>query len=229
MQVGAARLLFRPLSKALSWWALFWSSAVAIPIVWWLGTVTTDVVLALRLGGLCLAAGMAFTLDDPAEEGTSMMPVSLLSRRLVRISLSLPVVVVVWLLLAGVANRSQAADTEVPVWPFIVEFLAFGAVALSGATVGGRYVADRLGGTIGAGAAVVLAAAAAFSPGAFRLWNQMPGTSGYASSTKWWWAILLVGGIALIRSSRVGARPLRSMLRRRPGLESVQTTRLRTP
>lgn len=37
---------------------------------------------------------MAFVLDDPTEESTSMTPVSLLIRRLVRISLTLPVAAV---------------------------------------------------------------------------------------------------------------------------------------
>jgi hypothetical protein len=229
VQVGTVRLLFRPLSKALNWWALFWSLAVAFLIVWWLGKVTTDVVLSLRLGGLCLAAGMAFALDDPAEDSTSMTPVSLLSRRLVRISLTLPVVAASWLLFTRVANASPAADIEVPVWPFIVELLAFSAIAVAGAASGGRYLADHLGGTIGAGAALLVAAAAAFLPGRLRLWDQMPGTSRYTNTTKWWWAIVLAGGLALIQSSRVGARPLRSMARRRPALEPTQAAAIRTP
>lgn len=229
MQVIAARLLLRPLVKALNWYALLWSLAFAFVIVWWLGQVTTDVVLSLRLGALCLAAGMAFALDDPTEDSTSMTPVSLLIRRLVRISLTLPVVAAAWLLLGRVANGSLATDTEVPAWPFIFELLAFSAVALAGAAIGSRHLADRLGGTTGAGAALLVAAAAAFLPGRLRLWDQMPGTSGYANTTKWWWAIILAGGLVLIRYSRVGARPLRSMVWRRPALRPTQEAAIRVP
>lgn len=229
MQVATAGLLLRPLAKVLNWYALLWSLAFAFLIVWWLGQVTTDVVLSLRLGALCLAAGMAFALDDPTEDSTSMTPVSLLIRRLVRISLTLPVVAAAWLLLTRVANGSPATDTEVPAWPFIVELLAFSAVALAAAAIGGRYLADRLGGTIGAGAALLVAAATAFLPGSLRLWDQMPGTSGYTNTTAWWWAIVLAGGLVLIQYSRVGARALRSMTRRRPALEPTQAAAIRTP
>jgi len=218
VQVATARLLLRPLAKALNWYALLWSLTFAFLIVWWLGQVMTDVVLALRLGGLCLAAGMAFALDDPTEDSTSMTPVSLLIRRLVRISLTLPVVAAAWLLLERVANGSPAADTDVPAWPFTLELLAFSAVALAGAAIGSRHLADRLGGTTGAGAALLVAGAAAFLPGKLRLWDQMPGTSEYAGSARWWWAIVLAGGLALVLNSRVGAR----FPRRLPGRHEVE-------
>jgi fluoroquinolone transport system permease protein len=214
VQVATARLLLRPLAKALNWYAILWSLVLALLIVWWLGQVTTDVVLSLRLGALCLAAGMAFVLDDPTEESTSMTPVSLLIRRLVRISLTLPVAAAAWLLLGRVANGSPAATTEVPAWPFMLELLAFSAVALAGAAIGSRHLGDRLGGTAGAGAPLLVAAAAAFLPGRLRLWDQMPGTSGYAGMARWWWAIVLVGGLVLVHCSRVGARSLRSSIGR---------------
>jgi hypothetical protein len=209
VQVATARLLLRPLAKALNWHALLWSLAFAFLIVWWLGQVMTDVVLSLRLSALCLAAGMAFALDDPTEDSTSMTPVSLLIRRLVRISLTLPVAAAAWFLLGRVANGSTAADAEVSAWPFTLELLAFSAVALAGAAIRSRHLADRLGGTIGAGAALLVAAAAAFLPGELRLWDQMPGTSGYAGTARWWWAILLAGGLALVLNSRVGVHSTR--------------------
>jgi hypothetical protein len=217
-------LLLRPVAKALNWYALLWSLAFAFVIVWWLGQVMTDVVLSLRLAGLCLAAGMAFALDDPTEDSTSMTPVSLLIRRLVRISLTLPVVATAWLLLGRVANGSPAADTEVPAWPLTLELLAFSAVALAGAAIGSRHLADRLGGTVGAGAALLVAAAAAFLPGKLRLWDQMPGSSGYAGTARWWWAIVLAAGLGLVLNSRVGARSLR----RPPGRHEVEAVELAT-
>jgi hypothetical protein len=210
VQIATARLLLRPLAKALNWYALLWAFAVAFLIVWWLGQVMTDVVLSLRLGALCLAAGMAFSLDDPTEDGTSMAPVSLLIRRLVRISLTLPVVAAAWLLLVRVANASPAADSEVSASPFTLELLAFSAVALAGAAIGSRFDADRVGGTVGAGATLLVAAAAAFLPGKLRLWDEIPGTSAYAATTRWWWAIVLAGGLGLVHYSRVGRRSLRS-------------------
>jgi hypothetical protein len=161
-------------------------------------------VLSLRLGALCLAVGIAFVLDDPTEDSTSMTPVSLLMRRLVRISLTLPIAFAAWLLLGRVANGSPAADAEIPAWPFTLELLAFTAVALAGAAIGSRYMGDRLGGTTGAGAALLVAAGAAFLPGKLRLWNQMPGTPEYKATTRWWWAIVLAGALALVHYSRVG-------------------------
>lgn len=232
MQVATARLLLRPVAKALTWYALLWSFALAFLIVWWLGQDSVamgDVVLSLRFGALCLAAGMAFVLDDPTEESTSMTPVSLLTRRVVRISLTLPVAAAVWLLLGRFANRLPDATAEIPAWPFTLELLAFSAVALAAAAIGSRYLGDRLGGTLGAGVALLVAAATAFLPGKLRLWDQMPGTAGYANTTKWWWAIVLAGGLVLIHYSRVGARPLRSMARRRPALQRTQQAAIRAP
>jgi hypothetical protein len=215
VQVAAARLLLRPLAKSISWYALLCSLAFAFPIVWWLGQVSTDVVLSLRLGTLSLAAGMAFVLDDPSVESTSMTPVSLLTRRLIIISLTLPVAAAAWLLLGRVAKGSPATEVEVSAWPFAVEFLAYCSVALAGAAVGARYLGDRVGGTTGAGAALLVAAAAALLPGRLRLWDQMPGTAGYAATTRWWWAIVVAGGIVLLHYSRVGAPSTRSWGRRR--------------
>ena len=232
MQVASARLLARPLSRAVNWSALLASFAIAFLIVWWLGQDSAamgDVVLSLRLGALSLAAGMAFVLDDPTEESTSMTPVSLLVRRAIRISLTLPGVAAAWLLLIRVANGAPAATAEIPAWPFTLELLAFSAVALAGAAIGSRHLADRPGGTIGAGAALLVAVGAAFLPGKLQLWDQMPGTSGYANTTKWWWGIVVAGGLVLIQYSRVGARPLRSMARRRPALKPTQEAAIRTP
>ena len=231
MQVASARLLARPLSRAVNWSALLSSFAIAFLIVWWLvqdSAATGDVVLSLRLGALSLAAGMAFVLDDPTEESTSMTPVSFLIRRAVRISLTLPGVAAAWLLLIRVANGAPAA-AEIPAWPFTLELLAFSAVALAGTAIGSRHLADRLGGTIGAGASLLVAVGAAFLPGKLQLWDQMPGTSGYANTSKWWWGIVLAGGLVLIQYSRVGARPLRSMAQRRPALKPTQEAAIRTP
>jgi hypothetical protein len=205
VQVTTARLLLRPLAKALAWHALLWSLLLAFLIVWWLAQVTTDVALSLRIGALCLAAGMAFVLDDASGESTSMTPVSVLIRRLIGISLTLPVAAAAWVLLGRVANGSPAADTEVSAWPFIIEFLAYSSAALGGAAVGIRHLGDRVGGTTGAGAAVLVASAAALVPGWWRLWDHTPGSSGYADSTKWWWAIVLLGSLVLVYYSRVGA------------------------
>jgi hypothetical protein len=212
VQVTTARLLLRPLAKALNWYALLWSLAVAFLIVWWLGQVMTDVVLSLRLGELCLAGGMAFVLDDPTEDTTGMTPVSLLNRRLIRISLALPVVVAAWILLGRVASGSPAATPVIPVWPFTLEMLAFTAVALAGAAIGSRYLGDRLGGSIGSGAALVVATTAAVLPGKLRLWDRMPGTPEYQATARWWWAIVCAGGVALVLNSRVGARSLADSL-----------------
>jgi fluoroquinolone transport system permease protein len=209
VQVVIVRPLIRPIGKALNWYAILWSFVLALLIVWWLGQGSVgvgDVVLSLRLGALCLAAGMAFVLDDPTEESTCMTPVSLLIRRVVRISLTLPVVAAAWLLLGRVAEGSRAATAEIPPWPFALELLAFIAVALAGAAVGNRHLSDRLGGTMGAGTALLVATAAALLPGKFRLWHEMPGTSGYTNTAKWWWAIVLAGGLVLVHYSRVGAR-----------------------
>lgn len=208
MQVATARLLLRPLAKALNWYALLWSLASAFLIVWWLGEVMTDVVLSLRLGALCLASGMAFVLDDPTEDTTSNAPVSLLLRRTVRVALTLPATLIGWLVLVRVANGSPSVVAEIPPWPFMLELLAFSAVALAGAAVGSRHLGDRIGGTAGAGAVLLVAAAVALLPGRLRLWDQMPGTPEYAATTQWWWAILLAAVLMLTHYSRVGTRSL---------------------
>ena len=218
MQIDTARLLARPLFRAVGWATLLWSFVLGLLIVWWFGQNTEagagGIVLALRLGAVCLAAGMAFVLDDPTEDTTCMAPVSLLLRRTMRIALTLPPTAVAWLLLIHLANSSPSVSADIPAWPFTLEFLALSAVALATAAVGSSHLVDRVGGIAGAGAPPVVAAVAAFLPGRMRLWNAMPGTSGYESTARWWWALLLISGVVIVSCSGVGRRSLRSFIDR---------------
>jgi hypothetical protein len=217
VQVATTRLLIRPLSKALAWNALLSSMVLASAIVWWLGQVTTDVMLSLRLGALCLATGLAFVVDDPTEESTSMAPVSVLGRRVVRLSLALPAAAAAWFLLGHIAAASPTTAIQVPMWPFTVELIAYISAALAGSAVGARYLGDRIGGGSGAATVVLVASATALLPGRLRLWDQVPGTTAYAETARWWWAIAIAGGFFFVHYSRVGARRLVSWVRRSQG------------
>ena len=217
MQMSHAVALGPPLYKAANWRVQWASCAVASLLVWWFrqqGSGTGDIVLALRFAAICLAGGLAFALDDPSEDTTSMTPVSVLLRRAVKLALAAPLPVLVWALLVGYASGSPGSD-PIPLWPFIIEMVAAAAVALGAAAVGSRYLADRMGGVVGAVVPLLMASVVAFTPGAARLWNLTPGVSGYAAAARWWALVTVMALGTFVWFGPVGNPSLRSRAKRR--------------
>ncbi|MPZ68084.1 MAG: hypothetical protein GEU71_00955 [Actinobacteria bacterium] len=157
----------------------------------------------LRLAAVTIGLGLAFVLDDPTEESLGYTPISVLTRRLVRIVLTLPPTILFWLLLRGYASGGLIEEQTLPAWPFLLEALALGGVAFAGAGMAARLVSDRLGGLGGAGAVIIVAFAVALLPWANGLWTRTPGTKPSDASVMWWWAILGAAVLTFWRSSVV--------------------------
>lgn len=195
----------RPTVRTIRWGGLLGSIFPAAFIVWHFRNETfpsaPSSAFGLRLAALSLALGLAFVLDDPTEDTLGYTPVSVLTRRAVRVGLTLPPAILFWLALRAYAAGGLAPDARLPAWPFVIEFLAFAAVALAGAAVTSRLVSDKLGGPGGAGAVVLVAVTVALLPWANGLWTRTPGTRSSDASTLWWWTILGIAAFAWWRSS----------------------------
>lgn len=217
------RDLLRPTIRTIRWGGLVGSVGPAIYIVWHFHNQplldAPSAASGLRAAAVALGLGLAFVLDDPTEESLGYTPISILARRMLRIGLTLPPAIVFWVALRAYAAGGLAPGQRLPVWPFLLEALALGAVALAGAAVASKILSDRLGGPGGAGAVVVVALAVALFPWADGLWTRTPGTQPSDGSVLWWWAILGVAALTFWRSSIVtGPRPrLRARTTRRVG------------
>jgi hypothetical protein len=212
--VTPARLLVaRPLARTIKWAVLAASVVPAAGIVWRFSDdlygSPGDAALSLRLAALSLAIGLAFVLDDPTEDLTAPAPVSLLTRRAVRIGLTLPGATAAWLLLFHLANGAPYLTEPLPLGGLLLEVFAFAAVALAGAALGSRRLADGLGGPAGACTAVMFGAATAMFPWGQQLLALLPGTESHSRSQRWWWLILVVGvlGVVLASATPGTARP----------------------
>lgn len=194
----AARLaVARPIARTIKWYAL---AASGIPALWVVWRTASDpygsaqgAALALRVAALSLGIGVAFVLDDPTEDLTGPAPVSLLARRAVRVGLTLPLATVVWLLLLRIANGAPYMPAPLPAGAMLVEFGAFASLALGGAALGSRRLADGLGGPAGAGAVMLSSVPGMVLPLGHPLAGLVPGTELYARSQGWWWLVLGLG------------------------------------
>lgn len=195
--------LLRPTIRTIRWGGLIGSTFPAAFIVWHFHNQpdASSSAFGLRLAAAALGLGLAFVLDDPTEESLGYTPVSVLTRRAVRVGLTLPPAIVFWLALRAYAAGGLVPPEQLPAWPFFLESLALGAVALAGAAVASRFLSDRLGGPGGAGAVFLVALAVALLPWANGLWTRTPGTKASDASSLWWWTILGIAAFAWWRSS----------------------------
>lgn len=217
------RELLRPTIRTIRWGGLIGSVVPAVYLVWHFrnqaypdaGSAATG----LRLAAAALGLGLAFVLDDPTEESLGYTPVSILRRRMIRIGLTLPPSILFWLLLHAYASRGLVENQTLPGWPFLLETVALGGVALAGAGLAAGFVSDRLGGLAGAGTVILVVLAVVLFPWGDGLWTRTPGTPPSDASVMWWWAILGAAAFTFWRSSVVtGPRPRgRARLSRRVG------------
>jgi fluoroquinolone transport system permease protein len=212
-----ARLLAaRPIARTINWPALGGSMIPAFLIVWHFATQTYgtagDAALSLRLAALSLAVGVAFVLDDPSEGTIAPAPVSLLARRCLRISLTVPAAVGVWLVLHRLANGAAYLSNPLPVRGLIVEVLAFTVLALAGAS-GAQGQLEGLGGAGGAATVMLVGIATALFPWGHQLLGLLPGTEAYRASQGWWWALLGAGVMMIVGTSVPLQRSLLTRMR----------------
>jgi hypothetical protein len=137
-----------------------------------------------------LAAGLAFTSDDPTEDMTGCTPVSIVSRRAVRIILALPPALLFWLGLRAFAVGGLTYPESLPLAAMVVEFVTLAFVAYAGAAAGSRILSDRLGGLAGAGAVLLVAVGLALVPWGAGVMMRVPGTPEAGSVSAWWWVLL---------------------------------------
>jgi len=206
------RELIRPTLRTIRWGGLAGSALPAAFVVWHFhnqpdpGASTS--AFGLRVAAVMLALGLAFVLDDPTEDTTGSTPVSVLARRGLRVGLTLPPMLLFWLLLRAYAGGAH------PTWPFVLEAIAFAAVGLAGAALGSRLMSDRLGGPAGAGSVVIVALVAALLPWADGLLTRTPGTPPHAGSSVWWETVIVVSMLVWWRSSSIPTPSFRRRLSR---------------
>src|SRR5262249_39928748 len=107
-------------------------------------------ILWLRMGAILLAMGAAFLLDDPSEETTRHVPTTMLSRRLLRASLALPVLAAAWAALLWIALHASIVTQPFPIAALTLEAAGLVAVTLALAVGLRAFVPERLGGVAAA-------------------------------------------------------------------------------
>ena len=215
------RDLIRPTVRAIRWGGIVGASLPAAFVVWHFhnqpfpdaGAST----FGLRAAAVMLAMGLAFVLDDPTEDTTGPAPVSILTRRALRIGLALPPVLLLWLVLRAYAGGA-VGEEGIPAWPLTLEFLTFCAAGLAGAAAGARILSDRLGGLAGAGAIALSALVLAVFPWAFGLLTRIAGTPQHDAATPWWWMLAVVFALVWWRMSTPQGTRLVRLPRRSPPL-----------
>ena len=222
------RELIRPMMRTIRWAGLACAALPAIYVVWNFehqpqGNVDS-VAIGLRMAGVFLALGISFVLDDPTEDTTGYTPITVLMRRALRIALTFPPAFALWMLLQTWASRAAFLDAKLSAWPLALEMTAFAAAAFAGAALGSRFIADRLGGPVGAGAVVLVAIATALFPWRNGLLLRAPGSLEHAAAEPWWAALIVAAAILWWRASAVPETPLRSGLARmlRPRANSAR-------
>jgi hypothetical protein len=157
--------------------------------------------LHLYAAGLLLSVWTGFLLDDPADEVTAGMPLSLLARRGVRIAVVLPVVWAAWSALAWFAGLGPRTG------PLSAAFASQLAVALGLAAVGAHVAGRGRGGLLAAGGLFAVFFAV---PLAFRLTLSLdPAVQTWVHVYGRWIGVAWVSLLAFLAAS---ADPARSRL-----------------
>jgi hypothetical protein len=225
--------LVRPTARSMRWLPLIGSGLVGAVIVF----LQTRQSCALEGGGSCvdlgtrismvrmaavlLAVGAGFVLDDPTEDSTAHLPVSLLLRRAVRIGFVLPLLAAFWVLSMWLAARTLDDPGSFPNGDVMLEAAALAAVALALAAATAPFVPERLGGVAAGPALLGLVVGALFLPSDISIWVQEPALDRWNGAHEAWGWVLLGAVAVLAFASRDPWRPgLRPRLARRRGLGS---------
>jgi fluoroquinolone transport system permease protein len=208
------RELIRPTVRTIRWGALAGSALPATFVVWHFHNQpepsAPSTAFGLRVAAVTIALGLAFVLDDSTEETTASAPISVLTRRALRIGLTLPPALLFWTLLLAFGGGALPPGSGLPMPSFLVEVIGFAAVAFAGSTAGSRVISDRLGGPAGAGAVVLVALVATGFPWRNGLLTRVPGTEPHDAAIGWWW---LIASAATLLWWRMSATPESALLR----------------
>lgn len=187
MRAKQVRLLALPSLRAAAWPALVAVAAVAAGLLLLPGS--RDLLLVLAAG--IVAVGVPFVIEDEAEVTLASSPTRLFVRRLIRLGVSVPFVVVIWSLLLW----QSAGGWRVPT-------LVLGALAMLAAAAAARY-----GAVAGALVPPALLVVALMLP----RWLDL--LDGSRAATARWLVLLSIGVAAYCAASRDPAhrwRPLRT-------------------
>jgi hypothetical protein len=173
-------------------------------------------ISVVRIAAVLLAVGAGFVLDDPTEDSTGHLPVSLLLRRAVRIGLVMPLLVAFWRVSMWLAARTLDDPGSFPNGDVMLEASALAAVALALAAATAPLVPERLGGVAAGPALLGLVVVALFLPYDISIWVQEPVLDRWnGAHDTWAWVLLSAVGV-LMFASRDPWRPgARTRLRRR--------------
>jgi hypothetical protein len=184
------------LLSAIPWLQWLPAGTVGALLVWSVANLPSDFGSRhLQLRGGCLVAALAlcFALDDPAAPTSDPVPARLITRRLIRVGLSLvPWVMMVVVLLLDAGSAGQEGR-------LVLEAATLAGWGLAMAAV----IARRWDPSPGWRAATALLAAYAVSwaiPESHRPW-ALPGDIRWAGLLPWWWWSLALGAVVFVAAS----------------------------
>ncbi len=176
-------------------------AASSVPTLWTVARGRSNFGLPLVAASF-VGAVAAFAVDDPAGELTATSVVPLWRRRVVRLAVVGVPACVVWV---GLFATMSVAGDAVPAWSDpIQEVVTIGAVALG--LAGLAHCRDpRSAAPTGAFGAVLLVTFVSVC--AFR-WRWLPSLRIGDHHERWWWAIGIGLGVAVVTSRDAAARPV---------------------
>lgn len=233
IRLSQARQLIGPVGRTLPWGPLAAASALAAFVVWG-GTHHQPRQSHLPFAAVFISMAVGFVLADPSERIVGHVAMSLLTRRLVRVSLLVPAVAAAWAVLLLIASPGTAAlGLTIDLW-------AWFATALAAAAVAEIFVHDGLSGVAAAGSLIALLAGMTALPERWRLWplrlGQGDGLAAYGRPALASLVVLVVFAIAstdparprpwrLRRTARHGVRPPARLVRSAFGRDNVGPSR----
>lgn len=188
-----ARLLAGPTVRLASWRALPAAGALAVAMVYFFSAPT---VIELRLAAIMLCLGAAFVLDDPAAQTLAASPTSLLVRRLLRTTLLLALLAVLWMIVLWSAGEHVMSALT-------LELVTMLVVTLAAATVAIPRIPDGRGGVAAAPTLlIILSAALLLLPGAWTLFAHDPADPAWQASHARWALLLVIAVTTFLAASR---------------------------
>lgn len=184
----------------------------ALPLILSTHPAPGDAALLLRVAAVMCTVPTAFALDDPAARTTATLPFPLVIRRLLRLTLTLAPLAVLWLacgflLLAALQPGDRIA---LPLAGLALEAAALGTATIMLAALGLRLSAGERGSTLAAPGSVLLPLVLVLTPARAELF-VVPLAEGWASS-RWVWGLALTvtagATAALLREHRPVRRRL---------------------
>ena len=164
-------------AQLVPWWHVLIGGAPAFAYVGIVIATTAPgiptMLWAVRIGMIPLAASAAFVFEDPTEAWLAATPVSVRLRRVLRLALLLPVLVIVWvglLAFAGTGAPAVADGAALPVGGLSLEFAGVVGVVVGVAGLSMWRETNLPSGLVAGPMAPAVAVVAAFAPAGLVFW-----------------------------------------------------------